>query len=66
LGYQNYVNVWPERPYVQAESIQAIFDFHPHISARDFQPGDFMDNSIVRDLEQSGFLNSVYRADGSK
>lgn len=60
LGYQNYVNVWPERPYVQAESIQAILDFHPHASARDSQPADFIDNSIVRDLQESGFLRSVY------
>lgn len=66
LGYQNYFNVWPERPYVQAESIQAILDFHPHVSARDSQPADFMDNSIVRNLEESGFLDSVYRADGPK
>jgi NitT/TauT family transport system substrate-binding protein len=66
LGYRNYVNVWPERPYVQAESIQAILDFHPHLSAKDAQPGDFIDNSIVRNLDESGFLASVYRAATAK
>lgn len=60
LGYESYFKVWPERPYVREESIQAILDFHPHKSAREAQPADFMDNSVVRELDESGFLDSVY------
>jgi NitT/TauT family transport system substrate-binding protein len=50
-------------PYVAAEGVQPILDelVTQIPKAKNYKPDDFIDPSIVRQLDQSGFIAGVYR-----
>ena len=60
-AYRSFVNVWEEVPYVRAESVQAILEFLPREQVKDLTPEKYIDNSLIRELETSGFVKNLYR-----
>jgi NitT/TauT family transport system substrate-binding protein len=48
-------------PYVRAEGIDEILKRTPGKEAREAKPGDFVDNGLLKDLEQSGWFKSLDR-----
>jgi NitT/TauT family transport system substrate-binding protein len=48
-------------PYVRAEGIDEILKRTPGKEAREAKPGDFVDNSLLKGLEQSGWFKSLDR-----
>ena len=60
-AYRSFVNVWEEVPYVRAESVQAILDFLPKEQVKDITPEKYIDNSLIKELETSGFIKNLYR-----
>ena len=61
--YRVFSGLYERVPYAAPEGIQPILD---EISAqlpkaKNFKPEEFIDPSIVRQLEQSGFIKSLYR-----
>jgi hypothetical protein len=48
-------------PIPSDEAIQAVLDREPEPEARDLKPSDFVDISFLRELEQSGFVDQLYR-----
>jgi NitT/TauT family transport system substrate-binding protein len=61
--YRVFSALYEKAPYPALEGIQPILD---EISgqipkAKNYKPEDFVDTSIVRQLDQSGFVSSVYR-----
>jgi ABC-type nitrate/sulfonate/bicarbonate transport system substrate-binding protein len=60
-AYRSFVNVWEGVPYVRAESVQAILDFLPKEQVKDIMPDKYIDNSLIRELETSGFIKTLYR-----
>ncbi|MGZ8479193.1 MAG: hypothetical protein ACXW6K_14220 [Candidatus Binatia bacterium] len=60
-AYRSFANVWEEVPYVRAESVQAILDFLPKEQVKEITPEKFIDNSLIRELETSGFVKDLYR-----
>lgn len=60
-AYRSFVNVWEEVPYVRAESVQAILDFLPRDQVKGITPDKYIDNSLVSELESSGFIKNFYR-----
>ncbi len=48
-------------PYVRAEGIDEILKKIPTKAARDAKAGDFFDNSLLKELEQSGWFKSLGR-----
>ena len=60
-AYRSFAHVWEEVPYVRAESVQTIIDLHPRESVKDITPEKFIDNSLVRELETTGFIKSLAR-----
>jgi NitT/TauT family transport system substrate-binding protein len=61
--YRVFSGLYERVPYAAPEGIQPILD---EISvqlpkAKNFKPEEFIDASIVRQLEQSGFMKSLYR-----
>jgi ABC-type nitrate/sulfonate/bicarbonate transport system substrate-binding protein len=46
-------------PYVRPESVEEILRRTPGREAREAKAGDFIDNSLLRELEQSGGLRSL-------
>lgn len=52
----------PAVPYPTAPGIQTIID---HLAktrpeAKNFTPGDFIDTSILKEIEDSGFVKKLY------
>ncbi len=60
-AYRSFANVWEEAPYVRADSVQAILDFLPKEQVKDITPEKYIDNSLVKELENSGFIKNLYR-----
>ena len=60
-AYRSFVNVWEEVPYVRTEAVQAILDFLPKEQVKDVTPERYIDNSLIKELETSGFIKSLYR-----
>jgi ABC-type nitrate/sulfonate/bicarbonate transport system substrate-binding protein len=60
-AYRSFVNVWEEVPYVRAESVQAILDFLPKEQVKDISAEKYVDNSLMKELETSGFIKNLYR-----
>lgn len=60
-AYKSFVNVREEVSYVRAESVQAILDFLPKEQVKDITPEKYIDNSLIRELETSGFIKNLYR-----
>lgn len=59
--YHPHENVLEEMPYVRRESVQAIFDQYPkeHLKSLSFER--LTDNSLLQQLESSGFVKALYR-----
>ncbi len=49
----------PLMPYVRADSVQTILDFLPREQVKDLTPEKYIDNSLIRALETSGFVKSL-------
>lgn len=60
-GYRAFANVWEEVPYVRSESVQAILDLQPKDAVKNITPDKFIDNSLIKELEDSGFIKQLYR-----
>jgi ABC-type nitrate/sulfonate/bicarbonate transport system substrate-binding protein len=60
-GYRSFANVWEEVPYVRSESVQAILDLQPKEVVKNITPEKFIDNSLLKELEESGFIAELYR-----
>jgi len=60
-AYRSFVNVWEEVPYVKSESVQAILDFLPKEQVKDITPEKYIDNSLIKELEASGFVKNLSR-----
>ncbi|MBM4263512.1 MAG: hypothetical protein FJ143_11960 [Deltaproteobacteria bacterium] len=60
-AYQSFAPVWEEVPYVRAESVQTILDLQPKEAVKDITPEKYIDNSLVRELETSGFIKNLQR-----
>lgn len=61
--YRVFSALYEKVPYPAPEGIQPILDeiSLQNPKAKNYKPDDFVDTSIVRQLEQSGFVGSVYR-----
>ena len=61
--YRVFSALYERVPYPAAEGIQPILDeiALQYPKTKNYKPGDFIDTSIVRQLEQSGFIGSITR-----
>jgi ABC-type nitrate/sulfonate/bicarbonate transport system substrate-binding protein len=48
-------------PFVREDAIQAVLDREDEPQARSFKPSDFVDSSFLREIEQSGYVATLYR-----
>lgn len=61
--YRLYVEGALQRvPYPSAEGLQTVLDLLDDPAARDARPEQFLDNSYLRELETSGFVDRLYAA----
>lgn len=59
--YQAFLKAWEKVPYVSAPGVQTLLNFAASPAAKTAKPEQFIDNSIVAELEKSGFIDKVYK-----
>ena len=61
--YRVFSALYERLPYPAPEGIQPILDeiALQNPKAKSYKPDDFIDTTVVKQLEQSGFIGSVYR-----
>jgi NitT/TauT family transport system substrate-binding protein len=62
-SYKRHVGVVPKKPYVEEEGIQGLIDSSAESSPglRSIQPKNFFDNRFVKQLDEAGFIDRLYR-----
>lgn len=58
--YRTFAKVWERVPYVSTQAVQSVLHFTRHPAAKTAKPEQFIDNSILAELEKSGFVNQLY------
>ena len=58
--YQTFIKVWERVPYVSTAGVQSVLNFTRHAGAKAAKPEQFIDNSLLTELEKSGFVNQLY------
>jgi len=59
--YQPHENVLEEIPYVRRDSVQVILDQYPKEQLKGVSYEKLVDNSLLQQLEDSGFIKNLYR-----
>ncbi len=59
--YRTFVVAWEKVPYVSTAAVQTMLNFATHPSAKKAKPESFIDNSILTELEKSGFVQHLYQ-----
>ena len=59
--YQPHENALEEIPYVRRDAVQSIFDQYPREQLKNLTYEKLTDNSVLQQLEDSGFIRSLYR-----
>jgi ABC-type nitrate/sulfonate/bicarbonate transport system substrate-binding protein len=60
-AYQPHANVFEEIPYVRRNSVQAVLDLYPKEQSRSMSFEKLVDNSLLQQLEDTGFVKALYR-----
>jgi ABC-type nitrate/sulfonate/bicarbonate transport system substrate-binding protein len=51
----------PRKPFPCVEGIRNTMGLYDSFEMRRFQPSDFYDDSLMRELDESGFIDALYR-----
>ena len=62
VGYEAYGPVWPKAPYPSREGMQKVIDevATQNPKAADLDVDKLMDTSVVKELEDAGFIKQIY------
>jgi len=56
----------PQKPYPCYEGTIKAMEVYDSNALRKYQPEDFYDDSLIRELDESGFIDDLYTTHGSK
>src|SRR5213594_1012313 len=59
--YNTFAKAWERVPYVSAQGVQTLLNLAANPAAKTAKPEQFIDNSIVAELEKSGFIDKIYK-----
>jgi NitT/TauT family transport system substrate-binding protein len=59
--YRTFFPGWEKVPYVSFAAVQTLLDFATHPAARTAKPDSFIDNSLLTEIERSGFIAKLYQ-----
>ena len=64
VGYEAYAPVWPQVPYVTRDGLQEIIGevAVQNPKAKDLTVDQMVDDSVVKELEDGGFIKQIYGA----
>ena len=60
-SYKTNASAWERAPYVSLPAVQTMLDFANHPAGKKSKPEQFVDNSVVAELEKSGFIDRLYK-----
>ncbi len=60
-AYRGFQPTWEPIPYVSPQAVQAILDVAKAPKARASKAEQFLDNSFLREIENSGFVSALYK-----
>jgi NitT/TauT family transport system substrate-binding protein len=62
VGYDAYAPLWPQAPYPSRDGMLKVIDevAAQNDKARSLDVDQLIDNSVVKELEDSGFINQIY------
>ena len=60
-SYQAFFSAWERLPIVPAAAVQTLLNFASHQNAKTAKPESLIDNSILNELDKSGFVEKLYR-----
>ena len=55
------VEALPAKPYPAVDGIKLMMRIYDSPEMRKYQAEDFYDDSLMRELDESGFIDSLYR-----
>ena len=61
-GYEAYGPLWPRSPYPSRDGMLKVIDqvSAQNPKAKDLDVDQLMDTSVVKELEDSGFIQQIY------
>ena len=60
-SYQTFLPAWERLPLVPAAAVQTMLNFASHPGAKTAKPETFIDNSILAEIDKSGFIDKLYK-----
>lgn len=60
-SYKTNVTAWERAPYVSVPAVQTMLDFATHPAGKTAKPEQMIDNSVIAELEKSGFIDRLYK-----
>ena len=60
-SYQTFLPAWERLPLVPAGAVQTMLNFASHPGAKTAKPEAFIDNSILAEIDKSGFVDKLYK-----
>ncbi|HYJ14188.1 MAG TPA: ABC transporter substrate-binding protein [Candidatus Limnocylindria bacterium] len=60
-SYQTFLPAWERLPLVPAAAVQTMLNFASHPGAKTAKPEAFIDNSILTEIDKSGFIDKLYK-----
>jgi len=59
--YDEHVELFEELPSPSEKGLLAVLERETDPKAKNFKPADFVDLSFLREIEQSGLIEKLYR-----
>jgi hypothetical protein len=57
--YQTFIKVWERVPYVSGPAVQSVLNFTRHPGAKTAKPEEFIDNSILAELDRKRWIRKA-------
>jgi hypothetical protein len=55
------LNTLPSKPYPSVDGIKKTMELYDSLAMRRHKPEDFYDDRFVKELDQSGYIDSLYK-----
>ncbi len=59
-AYQTFRGIFPKVPYMTEDSIRSVLAVADHPKAANADPKEFIDNHLLKELEDTGFIQELY------
>lgn len=63
ITYDFFLRLYPAKPFSDDEAVRAVIEVlgEKNTAVKKFKPADFYDMQYLREIDQSGFIDKLYR-----